>query len=89
MRRMSNPVADRCGTPYAEVLTSACTSIKNGRTPSIIAEIATPLNPSLFLLNNNSLGFTTSRNPLPCISYIANSSVLPKRFLFARNMRYI
>ena len=42
----SNPVADRCGVPYAAVLTKDCVSIRNGRIPSMAAAMATPLNPS-------------------------------------------
>ena len=35
MRRMSNPVAERCGLPYTALLTNACVSMRNGLMPSI------------------------------------------------------
>ncbi len=44
--RISNPVADRCGLPYAAELTKDCVSIKKGRTPSMVAEIVAPLSSS-------------------------------------------
>ncbi len=69
-RRKSNPVAERCGVPYAAVLTNACVSISSGRTPSMEQATATPLSssPSFTSLSNNSDGFSTGRKPLCTIS---------------------
>ena len=37
MRRPSKPVAERCGVPYAAVLTSAC-AVTEGKTPALITD---------------------------------------------------
>ena len=46
IRRISKPVAERCGLPYTAELTSAWVSMRNGRTPSMADAMATPLMPS-------------------------------------------
>ena len=42
IRLPSKPVTERWGVPYAAVLTSACTSMKNGRMPSTVTPMAVP-----------------------------------------------
>ena len=63
--RWSKPVAERWGVPYAAVLTRACVSTRNGRTPSMAALMATPDNPSWSSVRSSSDGLLTCLNP-PC-----------------------
>ena len=63
MRRMSNPVAERCGLPYTALLTNACVSMRNGLMPSIAEAMAMPLIPSWSWLSSSSDGLLTCRNP--------------------------
>ena len=61
--RWSNPVAARCGVPYAADDTRACVSTRNGRAPSIAELIATPERPERSCARSISDGLFTSRSP--------------------------
>ena len=68
IRRVSKPVAVRCGVPYGDGLTSACVSISIGRIPSKVVDMVIPLNGSSRWESNISEGLDTSLSPSPNIS---------------------
>ena len=81
------PVAIRLGLLNVVGVTRDCTSINNGRVPSIVATI---VDPGTFVersSKNISEGFCTPFKPLCFISKIPISFVEPKRFLTALRIR--
>ena len=86
-RLASNPVALRCGIPYAAVETSDWISIRKGLVPSSMLPTAIPLRLSSCTGVRISEGLATSLRPLPVISNIAISAVEPNLFFMLLSIR--
>jgi hypothetical protein len=77
----STPIVVRRGTARNDWLTSACSSTRIGRVPSMLQITAEPGAFSGRSSKNSSDGFATSSSPLSFISKTPISLVEPKRFL--------
>ena len=63
IRRVSKPVLERWGVAYTAELTSACVSMRKGRTPSMATAMAVPLSLRSLCVIRCSEGFSTGRRP--------------------------
>ena len=82
------PLDMRRGLPNTVGVTSACTSVRSGRVPSIAHITTQPLASCARSDRSVSDAFVTSRMPSPVISNIPSSFTEPKRFFTARSSRY-
>ncbi len=86
-RFKSNPEALRCGNPNCVFVTSAWTSTRIGRVPSIMLVTTDPEEASGRSSNNNSDGLVTCCIPSSLMLNMPISSTGPNRFFKARKIR--